>query len=95
MSTPAIFCPTAPARLLVDRRAFRWEVQNCPVCGKRHVHGGGALQDDPRQVLSHRAAHCFRPPENNGYILVDSDPARTVTLLEAVASLPTPGVCSL
>jgi hypothetical protein len=81
--------PPAPARLLADVRGFRWLVPNCPACGKRHVHGGGTLRDDPRGVLSHRAAHCY---QSGGYILVDSDPTRTARILAAVASSLARGV---
>jgi hypothetical protein len=79
-----VHVPFAPARLLADHRGFRWEVPSCPICGKRHLHGGGSRQDDPRKVLSHRVAHCFRPPENNGYTLVDVDPVYTARILAEV-----------
>lgn len=47
-----------------------WVVPKCPYCGKEHVHGAGAPNEDPRQFLGHRVAHCFPPPEG-GYVLVE------------------------
>lgn len=34
-----------------------WElvVERCPLCGRRHVHGGGV---GPDPVLGHRQPHC-------------------------------------
>jgi len=51
-------CPLAPAELRQHRDGHLWIVRRCPLCGRRHTHGGGGRGDDPRQFLGHRVAHC-------------------------------------
>ena len=52
----------------------------CPYCGRRHVHGGGAPEDDPRKHLGHRGAHCLKLATNNrGYILAMVEPGGRTT----------------
>lgn len=48
-----------------------WVVPCCPVCQGRHVHGGGAITDDPRALLGHRIAHCPAEFTTRGYWLTD------------------------
>ena len=55
-----------------------WVVDSCPICGRRHTHGAGAGQVDPRRVLGHRAGHCRIAQQ--GYVLVDAYPQRTAQL---------------
>lgn len=45
--------------------AFLWRVIRCPHCGGEHVHGGGPLAGNPRDLLNYRTAHCGR----GGYTL--------------------------
>src|ERR1044071_8078779 len=56
-------------------RGYWWIVPKCPLCGDRHVHGGGNGDKDPRRFLSHRVGHCLtRTLESErGYILVELD----------------------
>jgi len=63
--------PVAPARLVRKKDVWLWVVDKCPLCGKRHTHGGGLIEDDPFDNLGHRYAHCDSlKPEPGGYILV-------------------------
>lgn len=36
----------------------QWEVQQCPFCQAKHLHGAGEKDDDPLSYLGNRAAHC-------------------------------------
>ncbi len=66
--------PEAPARLVRGRGCWLWIVPRCPLCGKRHQHGGGHFDADPRTLLGHRVGHCTRlsPAEvARGYALVE------------------------
>lgn len=63
-----------PKPHLVPTRAERapdgvWRliVPACPICGKRHLHGGGT-GDAPE--LGHRLAHCAGGQQGGGYVLV-------------------------
>jgi hypothetical protein len=52
--------------------AYRvWEV-HCPYCGRKHRHGAGWLDEDPRQHLGSRASHCDARHRASGevYVLV-------------------------
>lgn len=51
---------TALARLVPFPDGFRWFVDHCPLCGRRHVHDGGPLLGDPRSpvYLGRRTPHC-------------------------------------
>ena len=67
--------PQALAVLKPSRGCYLWIVPRCPLCGKRHQHGGGYLTGDPRTLLGHRVAHCTgpqRPGESRGYELVEA-----------------------
>jgi hypothetical protein len=59
------------ARLSRQGDVWLWVVARCPVCGQRHVHGGGTIAGDPRELLGHRVAHCGLNVESNGYVLTD------------------------
>src|ERR1700733_8010014 len=82
--------PPPEALAVLERWAneLKWVVRRCPLCRKRHVHGAGAVGDDPRKVLGHRVRHCLdrhlgRDRDRavpSGYILVDSDPGRTLRM---------------
>jgi len=66
------FVPAAPAVLQRGRACWSWVVPRCPLCGKRHSHGGGALDRDPRRLLGHRVAHCVCPGVVGSYELVEA-----------------------
>jgi hypothetical protein len=36
-------------------------IPRCPFCAKRHTHGGGSLDENPRRYLSSRVPHCSHP----------------------------------
>jgi hypothetical protein len=49
-----------------------WIVQQCPLCGREHTHGGGPSSGDPRNLLGHRSQHCVNPPPGaHGYFLTE------------------------
>lgn len=48
-----------------------WVVIECPYCGKQHRHGASRLTDDPQKFLGHRAAHCDKDIDGDGYLLVE------------------------
>jgi hypothetical protein len=66
--------PEAPARLVRGRGCWLWIVPRCPLCGRKHQHGGGHLDADPRALLGHRVRHCAtkyrRAGQPSGYDLV-------------------------
>lgn len=52
--------PVAVVRVETNKFVRSLIVDKCPLCGRRHVHGGGRA-DDPKpveQFLGHRGAHC-------------------------------------
>lgn len=67
--------PLAFVHLEPAGRSYAWIVPQCPLCGKRHQHGGGPITGDPRQHLGHRNSHCTTHTMNDqadrGYILVE------------------------
>ena len=66
--------PQALAVLSRGRACYSWVVPRCPLCGRKHAHGGGDLAGDPRALLGHRVAHCTgRSPHEvaRGYELVE------------------------
>ncbi len=60
----------ALARLERGRGAWSWVIDICPYCGKKHTHGGGPIEGDPRELLGARAAHC-KSVQPEIYILVE------------------------
>lgn len=50
--------PAAYAQLERGAENWIWAIDACPYCGHRHIHGGGSLYGDPRQLLGDRAPHC-------------------------------------
>lgn len=50
---------------------WQWVVECCPLCGEKHVHGGGPGDSDPRRCLGHRFAHCAEAELWAGYDLVE------------------------
>jgi len=65
--------PYAVATLERDGGCYLWVVRQCPLCGKKHTHGGGCLSEDPRIYLSHRVAHCAGDAPTGGYFLVEAE----------------------
>ena len=65
--------PEAPVLLIRGGDSWPWVMQGCPFCAKRHVHGGGRLDDDRRRLLGLRLAHCLdaRPEQAAIYALVE------------------------
>jgi hypothetical protein len=61
--------PVALVQLVAGREGWGWRVPRCPYCGAKHMHGGGAPEDNPRQMLTHRRAQCH---QGNGYVLVEA-----------------------
>jgi hypothetical protein len=63
----------AEAVLSKGRDVWEWKVLACPQCGKRHTHGGGPLDGDPRQFLGPRSPHCgdIGQAMNEEYTLVE------------------------
>ena len=83
MSADVCTLPAAPARLEVRGFYWAWVVEVCPVWGcsiGRHVHGGGPLYEDPRDMLGHRAHLGLR----GGYVLTDPESKRTAELIADV-----------
>lgn len=69
---------TAVAVLKRGREGFYWIVPDCPFCHKRHQHGGGRFDTDPRTFLGGRGAHCETPRPvgvSRQYVLVEDPPA--------------------
>jgi hypothetical protein len=64
--------PQALAELSRGRDCWIWTVKKCPLCGRRHTHGGGPLEGNPRELLSHRVAHCVSGDKAGGYVLVEA-----------------------
>ena len=62
---------TAFCELKKGRWGWLWVIPHCPLCGKKHVHGGGGFDDDPRRYLDHRIPHCLKKPEGVDYELKD------------------------
>lgn len=66
--------PKLEVHLERGSRTWLWVSGRCPFCGKkRHTHGGGRLDGDPRQLLGHRGAHCVPAAScpGGGYELVE------------------------
>src|SRR5215217_8896749 len=61
--------PLASVTVAWSSRSRYWAVtvERCPLCGKRHHHGGG---DGPEPALGHRVAHCDE--HDGGYELVET-----------------------
>jgi hypothetical protein len=60
------------------RDCWLWVVPRCPFCKKKHTHGGGPLDGDPRTYLYSRVAHCVaRSGFDDVYELTD-DAAKRV-----------------
>jgi hypothetical protein len=81
--------PIALCRLLKGEQGYQWEVERCPICRKKHYHGGGPVSGNPNEYLSHRVKHCLKPRPNKepeGYILKDAHPERTLKLVRSRAS---------
>ena len=60
-------------------------MKSCEVCGGSHVHGGGLVGQDPREMLGGRAPHCCfdaRRQPIMQYEIVDGAPSETARLLQ-------------
>ena len=67
--------PEAKAHLVKGADCWLWVVDHCPLCGRQHVHGGGSLASDPRQLLGFRVPHCCEDGSEPGcYLLVEEAP---------------------
>lgn len=55
----------------------QWVVARCPFCGKRHWHGAGPPDGDPREFLGSRVSHCSGDAYGGDiYILVEEEGAQ-------------------
>lgn len=73
--------PEAPCVLVSNGRIYQWLVLQCPYCGRRHWHGGGLVDGDPRKQLGFRVPHCTAPFDAiadkwGDYRLVEKDAVR-------------------
>jgi hypothetical protein len=64
--------PIAQVELVRSRECWAWIIQNCPICGRSHTHGGGPLTGNPRDFLGLRATHCLGG--RGDYILMEATP---------------------
>jgi len=48
----------AHVTLQKNPKGYSWIVEQCPFCGKKHVHGGGSLDSSPDDFLGWRVPHC-------------------------------------
>ncbi len=62
----------AKVRLKKESDVYLWIIDKCPFCGKRHCHGGGSLDGDPRRLLGGRVPHCDHH-QGLSYTLVEID----------------------
>lgn len=49
----------ADCRLERTGKIWSWVIPACPFCGKKHTHGGGPLDGNPRTRMGNRGAHCL------------------------------------
>jgi len=69
--------PSAVATLHRGKQCNQWVVKRCPLCRRKHFHGAGTPDMDPRAFLGHRSPHCggrARPAVSGvlgGYVLVE------------------------
>src|SRR5829696_3910865 len=70
--------PPAPVSVVWSSRGRYWAVtiEPCPLCGKRHHHGGG---DGPEPALGHRVAHCV--DHAGSYELIETAASRAARTL--------------
>ena len=55
----------------------QWVVARCPFCGKRHCHGAGPPDGDPREFLGSRLSHCVGDARGGDiYVLVEEEGGR-------------------
>jgi len=59
----------AQCSLKKTSRMYIWVVSECPYCGKRHEHGGGPVEGDPRKFLGPRESHCELGATGGQYLL--------------------------
>jgi hypothetical protein len=69
MSCPTVETPRAPVSVVWSAHSRYWAVtvERCPLCGRKHCHGGG---DGPEPDLGWRASHCLTHYEH--YYLVET-----------------------
>ena len=65
--------PLAAAVLVREGGLWYWQIVRCPHCGRRHHHGGGSKNQDPRDFLGPWVSHCGTGWRE--YWLVDGDEA--------------------
>ena len=53
----------------------QWVIARCPFCGKRHRHGAGPPDGDPRKFLGSRVPHCCGGDDqcDDVYVLVEEE----------------------
>jgi hypothetical protein len=70
--------PHASVSVVWSSRSRYWAVtvERCPLCGKRHHHGGG---DGPEPALGHRVAHCV--DHAGSYELIETPASRAARTL--------------
>ncbi len=68
--TSTLTLPEQPVLFKRGQRGQYWITLKCVACGRKHVHGAGALGDDPLQFVGHRGAHCLNNEAPQGYVLV-------------------------
>jgi hypothetical protein len=51
----------------------QWVIRGCPFCFKRHYHGAGGAEDDPRQFLGSRAPHCVDAARRSDEYVLTTD----------------------
>jgi hypothetical protein len=73
MGLIASYSPRGPVSVVWSSRGRYWAVtvERCPLCGKRHYHGGG---DGPEPALGDRVAHCGE--RGGSYELVETAASR-------------------
>ena len=76
---PRDSCPDVLAALVLYLgRPSQWKVEQCPWCGRQHLHGAKPVGENPRVILGSRVAHCGI---GGTYNLVDKDPEGTARIL--------------
>ena len=55
---PTDSIPNAKVKLQIIEGDFSWIVENCPHCGRRHIHGAFNTPDKLKESLGVRLSHC-------------------------------------
>lgn len=57
---PKAFCKLHKHEPRGEKPYFTWVVSQCPICGKRHIHGAGDDEGKVEENLGHRVTDCDR-----------------------------------